>query len=126
MNTFLLILWLFFFTLHKAYCLRFSYKQLMDQPFSHLKIKSILSYAEIITVIAYMYLLISRNIYWFSVLIAFIALTSRYIVKIFTYSKAIKQMALFQQKANNMPFDEALSVAKIMVNIEIKSGERSS
>ena len=117
------LLWGMFLAAHTLYSHKFLYRRISDRPLAFHQQKKILSALEIITVSLLILMTITSNLVPALVILA-VSIVTRFAVKRGAYNRALREMAALQQRENQMSAEEALDVAKTLLDISIKHGER--
>lgn len=100
------------------------YKDYLNRPLGFHTVKKILSIIEIATLVAVIFCLFKEDKWLYIFILIFTSFFAKYIIKKITYNRAVKKMVAFYQRKNKMPLEKAIFSAKLMINLEIKNGER--
>jgi len=117
------LLWGMFLAAHTLYSHKFLYRRISDQPIAFHQQKKILSALEIIAVSLLILMTITSNLVPALVILA-VSIGTRSAVKRGAYNRELREMTALQQRENQMSAEEALDVAKTLLDISIEHGER--
>ncbi len=124
MITVAFLLWGILLAVHTLYSYNFLYRRISDRPLAFHQQKKILSALEIIAAcLPIIVLTITRNILPAVVIIG-VSILTRSAVKSVAYNRELREMTAFQQRENKMSKEEALDVARTLLDISIEHGER--
>jgi len=119
----LLFLWCLAFFAYLAYSYRYLHKIRLYQPLRFLRVRMGLAIAEFAALLALGTALIKREEIGWIMAIVIVDVSARVIVRRITYSRAVNEMALFQQRENDLSREDAIGVAKIMIDMQIHGSD---
>jgi hypothetical protein len=118
----LLLLWVVVLALELIYSWAFSYRNAGDRPLGFRKVILWLRIVEKVLYLIVLVVLLGEKYYFVTVLVAGAGLGAPGAVSHRAYWAEVRRQAEFQAKVNNMEWNTAVSIAKEMLDRDLKDG----
>lgn len=116
----LFIIWIIFLIIYSIYKLVYQYKNAIDQPATYKKVRSILSYIELVVMMVLVINAFFDGIYLY-ILVIPVSILIRLIINFITFKRESDKLCNLYINGNNMDPQKALELANDMINERIKN-----
>ncbi len=117
--------WIMILGLSLLYSAKFSYRSPLDRPLMFPQIVVMLRFAGLLLLAVVIFLALRRHVYLFGGAAVTTSFLLPHLIRRHAYNREMRRLADLQVEGNRMEWQQALEVAKFMLDMDIRDGRRT-